>query len=30
MKWQRGEIAKEQWIAKVDEIKARFPYPTAG
>ena len=29
MKWQRGEIAKEHWIAKVAEIKARFPYPTA-
>lgn len=29
MKWQRGDVTKEEWVAKVDEIKARFPYPTA-
>lgn len=26
-KYQRGEATKEEWIAKVDEIKARFPDP---
>lgn len=24
-KWQRGEIAQEVWLAKVSEIKQRFP-----
>lgn len=24
-KWQRGEIDRDEWIAKVEEIKARFP-----
>ena len=26
-KYQRGEATKEEWIAKIDEIKARFPDP---
>lgn len=25
-KFQRGEATKEEWIAKVDEIRQRFPY----
>ncbi len=29
MKWQRGEGTKEEWLAMVDEIKERYPYPTA-
>lgn len=29
MKWQRGEVTKEEWLAVVDEIKERYPYPTA-
>lgn len=28
-KAQRGETTKAEWIAKVAEIKARFPYPEA-
>lgn len=24
-KWQRGEATKEEWMAKIAEIKARFP-----
>ena len=27
-KYQRGEALETEWIAKVDEIRARFPYPT--
>lgn len=27
-KAQRGEAAIEEWQAKVDEIRARFPYPS--
>lgn len=23
--WQRGEATKTQWLAKITEIKARFP-----
>lgn len=23
-KWQRGEATKEEWLAKIDEIKARY------
>ena len=26
-KYQRGEATKEEWLAKIDEIKARFPDP---
>ena len=26
-KAQRGEATAEEWLAKVAEIKARFPYP---
>jgi glycine cleavage system protein P-like pyridoxal-binding family len=26
-KVQRGEAAEAEWLAKVDEIRARFPYP---
>jgi hypothetical protein len=26
-KYQRGSATKEEWLAKVDEIKARFPDP---
>jgi hypothetical protein len=25
--WQRGELAKEDWLAAVAEVKARFPKP---
>lgn len=24
-KWQRGEATKEEWLAKVQEIRSRFP-----
>jgi hypothetical protein len=27
-KAQRGEATNDEWLAKVAEIKARFPYPT--
>lgn len=27
-KWQRGESTQEVWLAKVAEIKARYPAPT--
>ncbi len=26
-KYQRGDATKEEWLAKVEEIKARFPLP---
>ena len=26
MKWQRGEIEKQVWLDKVEEIRNRFPY----
>jgi hypothetical protein len=26
-RWQRGEVAKEDWLAAVAEVKARFPKP---
>jgi hypothetical protein len=25
--WQRGEVGKEDWLAAVAEVKARFPKP---
>jgi hypothetical protein len=25
--WQRGEVAKEDWLTAVAEVKARFPKP---
>lgn len=25
-KWQRGEIEKQEWLDKVQEIRERFPY----
>lgn len=28
-KWQRGESTKEEWLAKVEGIKAAYPYPEA-
>ena len=28
-KAQRGEATMEEWLAKVEEIKARYPYPAA-
>jgi len=28
-KAQRGEATEAEWLAKVEEIKARFPYPAA-
>ncbi len=28
-KAQRGEATIEEWQAKVDEIRARYPYPSA-
>jgi hypothetical protein len=24
-KWQRGEATKEEWLAKVQEVKDRYP-----
>jgi len=27
-KYQRGEITKEEWEAKVEEIRQRYPYPS--
>ena len=27
--WQRGEVAKEDWLARVADVKARFPKPEA-
>ena len=24
--WQRGEATEEDWLAKCDEIRARYPY----
>jgi hypothetical protein len=26
-KAQRGESTNDEWLAKIEEIKARFPYP---
>jgi hypothetical protein len=26
-RWQRGEVGKEDWLAAVAEVKARFPKP---
>ena len=26
-KYQRGTATKDEWLAKINEIKARFPYP---
>jgi hypothetical protein len=26
-RWQRGEVEKEDWLAAVAEVKARFPKP---
>lgn len=25
-KWQRGEATQAEWVAKVEEIRARYPY----
>jgi hypothetical protein len=27
MQMLRDEATKEEWLAKIDEIKARYPYP---
>jgi hypothetical protein len=27
-KYQRGTKTKEEWLAKIEEIKARYPYPS--
>ena len=27
MKWQRGEVDKQVWLDKIEEIKERFPKP---
>jgi len=27
-KYQRGEVTKEEWEAKVEEIRTRYPYPS--
>jgi hypothetical protein len=27
MQMLRNEATKEEWLAKIDEIKARYPYP---
>lgn len=29
-KYQRGEATKEEWEAKIAEIRARYPYPEEG
>lgn len=26
-KWQAGEATKEEWLAKREEIRSRYPYP---
>jgi hypothetical protein len=26
-RWQRGEVTKEDWLASVEAVKARFPKP---
>jgi hypothetical protein len=26
-KYQRGEVTKEEWESKIEEIRQRFPYP---
>lgn len=26
MKWQRGEIEKQVWLDKIQEIRNRYPY----
>lgn len=28
-KWQRGEATQEEWLTKINDIKARFPYSEA-
>ena len=27
-KYQSGEVTKEEWLAKREEIRARYPYPS--
>jgi hypothetical protein len=27
-KWQAGEATQEEWLAKREEIRLRYPYPT--
>jgi hypothetical protein len=27
-KWQAGEATQKQWLAKREEIRLRYPYPT--
>jgi len=27
-KYQAGEVTKEEWLAKREEIKVRYPYPS--
>ena len=27
-KYQRGEVTKEEWEAKIEEIRQRYPYPS--
>ena len=26
-KWQAGETTEQEWLAKREEIRARYPYP---
>ena len=26
-KWQRGEATEQEWLNKIEEIRARHPYP---
>jgi len=26
-KWQRGEATEQEWLDKIEEIRARYPYP---
>ena len=26
-KWQRGEIAEQEWLDMIEKIRARYPYP---
>jgi len=26
--WQRGENTEQEWLDKVEEIRARYPYPS--
>jgi len=29
-KYQRGEATEQEWLDKIEEIRARYPYPEGG